>query len=177
MHPVHPQGLKVIRGEGRQVFAVENQSGRVVYMSVSPARYSFDDYRVVFVEASRFLGLWRAEPQSVHAEDSHGEPDTWRKHRKFDLAAEGFSRGANDPVPLPDVSCYAGEEGRAGVVPNPYVSFFNGITRTIWLLSEGFLGFPVLCAMPGARVLQGAAGAAGYGLVAVDLASKPPSAV
>jgi hypothetical protein len=42
-----------------------------------------------------------------------------------------------------------------------YLSFINGITRTIWLLSHGCEAFPVECRMPEAIKLHRAASVAG----------------
>jgi hypothetical protein len=141
------------RGKKLLVFSVAIASGTPVYMSVEPEAFSFEEHAVVLVGADRFLAMWRADPHGIHAHDANGNPESWRDHRKFQLAAAGFSHGLPNPVPLAQVFCEMGSDAKSGERPICYVSFSNGITRTIWLLANGATTFPVLCPMPGARWL------------------------
>jgi hypothetical protein len=133
---------------------------------------------VVIVDARRFLKLWRADPYKEHEEIAQGNPQTWRGDYKFKYAVKGFSYGFKNPVPLAWVAYseiillsvtykflrFGRQEHREHV---RYVSFINGITRTIWLLSHGARAFPVECRMPDARVLHRKAAVKGTRLFTV----------
>ena len=162
--------VKVKQSE-RLVFAVHLSDDKVVFMSIDQAALAGDDYQVVVVNAEKFLNLWRAEPTEFHAIHANGNPDVWPHSRKFPLANAGFSKGQADPVPLADVSCDIAENGSG------YVFFTNGITRTTWLLAHGCKEFPVLCPMPGAKILQQLAASGSYKMLSVKEAHHEFSAV
>ncbi|MEM5312996.1 hypothetical protein [Paraburkholderia sp. JHI869] len=125
-----------------------------VYMSVSRSNYGNEERAVVEVDCARFFTLWRGAPGSEHAALARGNPQTWRADPRFELAAEGFSFGEADPVPLAEVSCPPG----AAV---PYVAFTDGVIRTLWLAAYAAKSFPVECAAHEAEALQRLAGTAG----------------
>jgi hypothetical protein len=141
-------------------------------MSVAETPYKNENRGVVMVDAKKFLKLWRADPYKHHQDIARGNPHTWRQDRKFKEATEGFSYGFTNPVPLAWVSYaevkilsvsykflrFGRKEHRRHV---RYLSFINGITRTIWLLSHGCEAFPVECRMPEAHKLHRAASVAG----------------
>jgi hypothetical protein len=110
------------------------------------------DPSTVFVDSDKFLKLWRNEPDSLHKKISHGNENSWRKDSKFHWAEEGFNDGIENPVPLATVSCENNEKNnflnrifRKVKAPKivPSCSINDGITRTIWLLSNGAKYFPV----------------------------------
>jgi hypothetical protein len=154
------------------IFSVSLADREPVFMSVAETPYENEHRGVVTVDARKFLRLWRAQPDGLQQEIAQGNPETWRQDRKFPAAAEGFSYGFTNPVPLPEVE-YA--EVKQTSVSHTFlwfgrkehirhvrcVSFINGITRTIWLLSHGCRAFPVECWMPAARKLHRAASVAG----------------
>lgn len=134
------------------VFTVPLEDGKVVYMKtdLSPI------YGVVIVDAEKFLELWRAEPSSIHRDQSHGNINTWKKDEKYPNAEGGFSLGYGDPVPLAEI----------GFWPTvPCISLVNGVTRTIWLLSKGCKSFPVCCAIKEAADLFREVGSSGTELI------------
>ena len=154
------------------IFSVPLADREPVFMCVYETPYENEHRGVVMVDARKFLKLWRAQPDGLQREIAQGNPDTWRQDRKFTSAAEGFSEGFANPVPLPEVG-YA-EEKQTSVSYKflrfgrqeqtryvRYVSFINGITRTIWLLSHGCSAFPVECPMSSALKLHRAASVAG----------------
>jgi hypothetical protein len=154
------------------IFSVSLPGRREVFMRVDETPYENEHRGVVIVEARKFLKLWRADPYKTHREIARGNPHTWRQDRKFTSAAEGFSYGIKNPVPLPEVAYAEGKQtsvtykflrfGRQEQTRHVrYVSFINGITRTIWLLSHGCTAFPVECRMPEAIKLHRAASVAG----------------
>jgi hypothetical protein len=154
------------------IFSVSLADKREVFMRVDETPYENEHRGVVIVDARKFLTLWRAAPGGLQRKQAQGNPDTWRTDRKFAAATEGFSHGFVNPVPLAQV-VYA--EGARTVVSYRYwrfgrqeytqhvryMSFIDGVTRTIWLLSHGCETFPVECRMPAALKLHKAASVAG----------------
>ena len=150
------------------IFSVPLADREPVFMCVYETPYENENRGVVMVDARKFLRLWRAQPDGLHREIAQGNPDIWRQDRKFPAAAEGFA----NPVPLPEVG-YAEEKqtsvsykflrfGRHEQTQHfRYLSFINGITRTIWLLSHVCSAFPVECPMSSAPKLHRAASVAG----------------
>jgi hypothetical protein len=154
------------------IFSVPLRDREPAFMSVAETPYENEHRGVVMVDARKFLKLWRADPYQTHQDIAWGNPHTWRQDRKFPAAAESFSYGIKNPVPLAQVE-YAEVKilsvsykflrfGRKEHVRHVrYLSFINGITRTIWLLSHGCRAFPVECRMPEAINLHRAASVAG----------------
>ena len=154
------------------IFSVSLADKRQVFMRVDDTPYENEHRGVVIVDARKFLKLWRADPYKNHREIAQGNPHTWRQDRKFKDAAEGFSYGFKNPVPLAWVGyaevkllsvsykfLWFGRKAHTRHVR--YISFVNGITRTIWLLSHGCEAFPVECRMPEAIKLHRAASVVG----------------
>ena len=147
-------------------------------MRVDETPYENEHRGVVIVDARKFLQLWRADPYKTHQETAQGNPHTWRQDRKFNDAADGFSYGFKNPVPLAEVG-YAEVKilsvsskflwfGRKEHIRHVrFVSFINGITRTIWLLSHGCEAFPVECPLPEAIKLYRAVSVVGTRLFTV----------
>ena len=160
------------------IFSVPLPGRKPVFMRVDETPYGNENRGVVIVDAGKFLHLWRADPYKDHQEIAQGNPDTWRKDYKFKYAVDGFSYGFKNPVPLAEVG-YAEEDirsvtytflrfGRREHIRRArFVSFLNGITRTIWLLSHGCQAFPVECPLPEAINLHHAASVAGTRLFTV----------
>jgi hypothetical protein len=160
------------------IFSVSLPGREPVFMSVAETPSGNEQRGVVIVEARKFLALWRADPYKTHQEIAAGSPDTWRQDRKYASAAKGFSYGFTNPVPLAEVG-YAeidllsvsykfwrfGRQEHTERVR--FVSFINGVTRTIWLLAHGCKAFPVECPMPEAIALHRAAAVAGTRLFTV----------
>lgn len=162
------------RGQ-RIVFTIPLPGRKPVFMSMNIAESGRESFGIVIVDAQKFLDLWRADPHDLHRAEANGTPDSWPNDYKYRHAFEGFSQGQDNPVPLAHVSyqaasrtivsyrflCFGKKERQEKL---EYVSFTNGITRTIWLLSQGCTAFPVMCNMPGAHGLFLAAGAEGTSL-------------
>jgi len=102
-------------------------------------------YGVIVVDAEKLHKLWKNEPNSIHGEQSHGNSDSWKNDRKYVYADVGFSAGYDNPVPLPEVGYWA---------DYPCISFVDGVTRTIWLLSKGCKSFPIMCEIENAQELH-----------------------
>jgi hypothetical protein len=154
------------------IFSLPLAGRTPVFMCVYTTPYENEHRGVVMVDAKKFLSLWRSAPASTDREHAQGNPDTWRTDRKFAFAADGFSHGFANPVPLAQVGYSEGEHtvvsytflwfGRQEQRRHfRYVSFIDGITRTIWLLSHGCEAFPIECRMPAAHKLHRVAAVAG----------------
>ena len=165
------------KGKKLLVFSVAIASGTPVFMSIDPGAFSFEEHAVVLVRSDQFLAMWRAEPTGIQAHDANGSPESWRKHRKFPLATDGFSHGLLNPVPLAQVFCEVESDAKSSDLPTGHVFFSNGITRTIWLLANGCTAFPILCPMPGAQALHEYSGAAkDNGLLLLSTGASPGAA-
>ena len=143
-------------GQRAALFRVHTSVGDV-YMSVSRSNYGNEERAVVEVDCARLFRLWREAPRSEHAglaNLANGNPQTWRADPRFELAAEGFSFGEHDPVPLAEVSCPPS-------APVPYVTLTDGVMRTLWLAAYAAKSFPVECGVHEAEALQRLAGTAG----------------
>lgn len=152
-------------------FEVMLESGRTVHMQAQ-LPHEEDYFVVVMVDAGRFVELWR-QPLSRNRDVALNTPETWPQDYKYGGAVDGFSHGAENPVPLAEVSCWRSTSdiveyeshfyffkrkvvvARAG---DPCLSFVNGITRTIYLLANGAKSFPVLCERRAADLLVELAG-------------------
>ena len=158
----------------KAVFKIELKNSKNVYMSTARTNCMNGERCIVIVDSEKFLELWRNEPYSIHSDISMGGPETWTNDRKYPHAEKGFSFGISNPVPLATIVCSSHIERKAiyerryfvlkrmvGVDEQQldYVSFINGITRTIWLLSHGAKYFPVECGIKdGAEKLSKIAG-------------------
>lgn len=139
------------------VFFINTKRGQV-YMSAKYSDYLDSKRRIVFVDAHKFLQLWKNEPYDFHADLSYGNESTWFSDYKYHHADRGFSHGLSNPVPLAHPVCQHYEKKiaiwkreflffkkidcieKSKIV---YVDFIDGITRTIWLLANGASAFPV----------------------------------
>lgn len=176
-------GATTLWGHTRSfVYQVRLADGRNVHMRVDRKGHRSDQRAVVIVDGEKFLALWRSEPGGIHADVSGQDPTTWPNDYKYHHAARGFSYGIDNPVPLADVSCALGERKELVFEPwlhflqrhvetkihaVPYVAFTNGITRTIWLLSNGAKAFPVETSSKEASLLEKHAGS-GLGTYTVE---------
>ncbi len=146
------------------------------------SNYLNDERAVVEVDAEKFLTLWR-QPLSSHPEIATGNPMTWPSDHKFQWPDKHFAEGIVNPVPLADVSVriattrtpvwrekyfFWKELERVEVTETPALSFSDGITRTIWLLSFGAKRFPVKCSLKEAPLLQALAGISGGRFRTID---------
>lgn len=156
-------------------FSVPLNDGRSVHMQAELPGGE-DCYAVVLVDSARFVQLWRS-PHSSHREVALLDEATWPTDYKYQDAVDGFSHGAENPVPLAEVSCGVISQdiierhwrflwwrkdvmvARKGEV---FLSFTNGITRTIFLLANGAKVFPVRCERSAADLLFKLAGSANH---------------
>lgn len=144
-------------------------------MRAERPNYNAERKAVVEIDSIRFLALWR-QPHSSHRDIALGNPETWPSDYKYHWADDGFAEGPGNPVPLAEVNCGLAEYDLTEVRRRfflfkevivvalrgqPWFSFTNGITRTIWLLANGATEFPVECSLSDAAELQQLAGVIG----------------
>jgi hypothetical protein len=149
-------GDSTLRGRNA-LFRVRTCAGDV-YMCVSRSNFCNEQRAVVEVDRVRFFELWQREPDGIHARHANGSPRTWTKDPKFELAAEGFSFGLSDPVPVAEVSCLSRSEASNAA---PWLALGDGVVRTIWLATYAANCFPVECSTESAATLHRWAGAPG----------------
>jgi hypothetical protein len=140
-------------GTSRIVFEVPLPNSDPVYMSMYLSEFMFENFGIVIVDAQRFLRLWQADPRGRQRNLAYGNPVTWPTDTKYRSVADVFAEGRENPVPLACVG-FSSEE-------TEYVTFTDGITRTIWLLTHGCAAIPVRCRASRARELFMAAAADG----------------
>lgn len=154
--------LSVVERFGKRsiLFPIELKNSNLVFMRVDEDQCLDEKRRVVIVDSAKLLSMWKAEPHGFNHDLSHGTPNDWESFSKYPKAAEGFSMGLNNPVPIARVVCglHKGTnniyERRFGVFKKltgretfsiPFLEIDNGRTRTIWLLNHGAAHFPVEC--------------------------------
>lgn len=156
-------------------------------MSINVTEDKKDHFGIVIVDAEKFLRLWRSVPNGIHRAVANGSPKTWSYDYKYHCAVDGFSLGRENPVPLANVSyetatrpsvthkfLWFGRNERQEQIQ--YISV-DDITRTIWLLTQGCVAFPVKCGISSAHELFRVAGAAGTSFHTVgELAELAPHA-
>lgn len=162
------------------VFALRTDC-ETVFMYEEKPSFAGDAWAVVEVDSIRFLRLWR-QPGSSHPEVANGSPGSWSLDRKFHWPDRHFAQGRANPVPLASVGCEIRRYekpvwrrrllgrvlDRVDVTEYPVLSFTDGVTRTIWLLSHGARIMPVKCPVGDAALLQELAGVDGSHPALVD---------
>ncbi|MFA0570909.1 plasmid fertility inhibition factor family protein, partial [Vibrio gallaecicus] len=122
------------------VFEIPLVTGENVYMRAQHLYAGIHQWYVVIVDRIKFFELWSLEPYSGENRLALGDQKVWESDYKYQDAENGFSKGYDNPVPLPTVLCSFDEES------NRYFASINdGITRTIWLASKGAEFVPMLC--------------------------------
>lgn len=120
------------------IWKIELPNGKSCFMENRFCAINKELY-VVHVDAQKFYFYWLIS--SLYLDDQHRSNhclliNDMPNDYKFKDAADGFSRGLKNPVPLAFLSARY-ENG------NPYIGFTNGVTRTMWLLANGAKSFPI----------------------------------
>jgi len=164
------------------IFRIPTSCGDV-YLRVSRTDAMNDRRAVVEVDREKFFALWWADRSGLHSGQAFGDKASWHADPKFLEAARGLSRGIDNPVPLVEVNFghYASKSPapsstwqilrnllRQPARGTPYVSFTNGVTRTIWLAAYDAPYFPVECRVKEAPKLHKLAGVRGSRWRTVD---------
>lgn len=153
-----------------------NSPDKVLMRVVEPDAHA-DTIKVVVVNAEKFHAAWKhgMTKNNVHFEVTNGNTQSWKMDRKYKLAEAGFLEPSlnpdNQPVELALVDSFLAEPKKTfihrikcmiGIKPKKekshQVEFSDGVTRTIWLIANGYEEFPVEC-QSGEDLLLAAAGA------------------
>ncbi|MFT3849903.1 MAG: hypothetical protein QM739_14885 [Propionivibrio sp.] len=151
------EGIRLIEktfifgGTGCAIYEVDTAVHGTVFMRVDKTPHNNESRWVVVVDSEKFLAAWQATP-GERSDIARQGPTGWLSDYKIEGAADGFSRGRDNPVPLALPTVWVAEDGRLNV------NFTNGITRTIWLLAAGARAFPVECRTNMVNDLYAAAG-------------------
>lgn len=134
--PVAPL-MKSITHKG-MVWEIHLVNGNKCYM-----RNRFEDLDeelyVVHVDALKFYYYWLSSSIFLDRKQRSNEClllKNMHEDYKYYRAADGFSRGEENPVPLAYI-CPRNERGC------DCIFFINGVTRTMWLLANGAKSFPI----------------------------------
>jgi hypothetical protein len=132
-------GKRLIHAEYCYVYEIELPNKNLVYMDAISKNYGNDETYAIIVISDVFLKFWKNVPKNNQIEYalSHGDKNSWTPDYKYNQAKEGFKRGKDNPVPIPKIK-YIDD-----ITPN-YITV-SDCTRTIWLLANGALLFPVEC--------------------------------
>ncbi len=174
-------GVRTIWTRPTFLFAVDTRGGPPAYMRVDSELLGDDERCVVVVRAEAFVQLWRQNIRGIHLDVAMRDPATWPLDYKYAFAERGFAAGEGNPVPLADVACHQDSsastvscdqsafDGTSSIRSPPYLSISNGVTRSIWLMSNGASLFPVECRVKDrADLLAAEAGALGFSTQTVE---------
>jgi len=92
---------------------------------------------IIILHREDFLKLWKNEPNPINKELNEGNPEIWKKDSKYKEAERGFSYGYKNPVPLGKIVINKNKENNI-----LYAALDDGITRTIFLLSNNIIYIP-----------------------------------
>jgi hypothetical protein len=171
-----------IAGRRAVIFHLQDEQGATAFVSVSASNYYNEERVVVVANARRLIHAWRCGNGSplrgfrralryrayrlglLDMPDSldwlpYLEPSDWVNDRKYQHAVDGFAEGQGNPVPLSVIQASSSPSG---------ISFINGITRTMWLIANGFTVFPVECDLRSANVVQRLIAAGGTFCITVE---------
>lgn len=133
-----PPLLECFRGN-TAIWSTNVNSNQKCYMCVSATPFMNDQRYVLMVNTRRFYEAWLSN-LGRDGSNRRGLDCVLKSQMpsdyKYKNAAEGFSLGIDNPVPLAEVS--ATEE-----VNGHDIRFGNGVTRTKWLIANDAESFPI----------------------------------
>jgi len=133
------------------MFCISTAQGDV-FMYVDGGWANDSERAVVEVDAKRFLALWR-HPLSSHPEVAHRTPAEWRDDHKYASMDRAFRGSAERPLGLAEMGL--------GSRTAPCIGITDGVTRTLWLLTNGAMAFPIACLLSDAASIHAMAGTSG----------------
>ena len=149
------------------VLRLSLENGVMAHLSVSAYE------PIVVLERARFLVAWARCHDVAQRRLATADATFWRADRKFQHAADGFSHGLQNPVPIATVELIPAR-GAADHVYQRLVDgfvggsrdddqlalcFVDGVTRTIWLLANGARVLPFACSEARLDTIEALAGA------------------
>lgn len=125
--------ISLILQDNRIIIKLINKDNKAVFM-----RYSYsceENYQLVFIEVGTFKKYWGRNRYDEYSKYAKASEHELRQDYKFKYAEEGFSRGDKDPVPVAQIAFLSN-------TTLPYIGINDGITRTIWLIANGYKIIP-----------------------------------
>jgi hypothetical protein len=119
---------------------LDSSDGDFAYMRLTPDQQYLD---VVIVKTVAFLSIWDDSPlyddgSPIKPGMRYAEyPRYWKEDRKLRTGCtqKHFDQKSSNPVPLAEVH----------FIYDDKLHLLNGITRTLWLLTNGAWAFPLAC--------------------------------
>lgn len=114
---------------------------------------TLENFPVVIVHAATFCSVWNDSQQYDWCKYKKGMlyrdvPELWEDTDKYRYTEKCFHIGISNPVPMALVSSFS----------NDGLYLTDGITRTMWLIKNGTLAFPVQCPHSDVAALEMLAG-------------------
>ncbi|RBP59307.1 hypothetical protein DES36_11932 [Alkalibaculum bacchi] len=125
--------INLILHDNRIVIRLINGDNKVVFMRY-PYSYK-ENCQLAFVKVDTLKKYWIRNNYDEHSKYANASEYELRQDYKFKYAEEGFSRGDKDPVPVAEIALLS-------CATLPCIGFQNGITRTIWLIANGYKVIP-----------------------------------
>lgn len=112
--------------------------GRESVFMYAESGYINEKLFVIHVDTEKFYRMWfkDSSPWNLYVTNACPIRSTMYRDYKYGEAIVGFSHGLENPVPLADI-------GSLAHIHRENITFTNGVTRTMWLISNHAPSFPV----------------------------------
>ncbi|HBJ1652001.1 hypothetical protein HYH38_16215 [Clostridium botulinum] len=127
------KGISLTQQYDATVIGLINQNNRVIFMK-STLQIE-NEGQLLFIDVDTFKKYWRRNNYDEWSKYANASEHELRKDYKFELAESGFSQGEKNPVPVAVISLLKH-------TIQPCIGFTGGITRTIWLIANGYKIIP-----------------------------------
>lgn len=126
--------VNLILQDNSIIIKLTNEDNKSVFMrsTYNPCE---ENSQLVFIEVETLKKYWARNIYEEYSKYANASEQALRQDYKFHYAEEGFSRGEEDPVPVAEISLLNHTE-------LPSIGFRNGITRTTWLMANGYKIIP-----------------------------------
>lgn len=143
-----------------------------VYMRIDETNYENENRFIVIIDINSFYKYWVAQNGGEFTGKVFISDEEHIK-RKYDNAMSGFKAGVENPVPAPEVSAHIEHIKKNKVfskdilIEKLKIGFINGITRTQWLINNGYKFCPIETNQDSAYLLHKYFGLKGTGIYTV----------
>lgn len=125
--------IGLIQQDNRIIIRLINEDNKAAFMQYPCSCKK--ERQLVFMEVDTFKKYWGRNHYDEYSKYVNASEHELRKDYKFKYAEEGFSRGDKDPVPVAEIALLN------HTTPS-CIGIQNGITRTIWLIANGYKIIP-----------------------------------
>lgn len=127
------KNIDLILHDNTIIIKLKNEENKAVFMQYY---FSFrKKSQFAFIEVDTLKEYWGRNHCNEYSKYANASESELRHDYKFSLAEEGFSRGYEDPVPVAEI-------GLLNYTTPQCIGFQNGMTRTIWLMANGYKIIP-----------------------------------